>query len=132
MSAWDILNSPIGILFVGSVIGFAFVHLVWEPVQDRRADREKRQTIQQEVKYRLFCYDREFEDLRRGVKTTGIGWSSLDPTYNKWSLAGLVYAGWGDDVMTDCSSLIENLENGSDLALRMQSRDELRKRLFGK
>jgi uncharacterized membrane protein YccC len=132
---WWALNSNLAILFLGSVVGFVFVHLVWEPMQSRRAANEKREAIRDEVEYLLYQYQRQFEELTRNpVRQSTGGVRSLDPTYSSgWTLEGLVYAGWGRAVLQGCRAVIEHVESEStEVATRIEARNELDKKLFGK
>jgi len=128
-SVWDILNSSLGILLIGSGIGFLFVHLLWEPMQSRRADKAKRQAIRDETQYRLYERQREFKDSLQGPlkRTYGV---TLDPAYGGWSLEGLVYAGWGRSVLDACWDLIEATRSAPDVSAKIKALHELETKLF--
>lgn len=128
-SLLEFANSNLGILLLGSGIGFLLVHCVWEPMQSRRAAKEKRRAIRDEVRYRLYEQQRELEDSLRGPlkRTYGI---TLDPTYGSWTLHGLVYAGWGGDVLDNCSVLIEDMRSAPDISAKIKAVKELETKLF--
>ena len=107
---WNIANSNLGILLLGSGLGFLFVRLVWEPYKQRQDKNSRRRTMREETFFRLLVV--EFQ-IRSGEGLPGLVFSqldgggepgsSLDPLYKEWSLDGLIFAGWGYDTLIVCT-----------------------------
>ena len=112
------LNSPLGILLLGSGIGSTFIRFVWEPFKLNSARRARREKFRNEAMYR-FHRMKGLERVRRLSWLYGDSPSSafvygLNPEYRMWSLVGLVSEGWGRKIFTENLSLLEQFIDCDD------------------
>ena len=105
---WTVLNSNLVILLLGSGVGFLFLKLVWEPYKERQADRERRTSFREETFFRLVNLGTKIGRTYTEFDIDGADpVRCLDPSRARWSLHGLIFAGWGASVLEECHPLIE-------------------------
>jgi len=115
---WKVANSNLVILLLGSGLGFLFVRVVWEPYKKRLEETSHRRTMREEALFRLLSVENEVATDGRGIgyKLDGLGdfVPSLNPLYRSWSLAGLIFAGWGKDILSQCSPHVAQLKQATE------------------
>jgi hypothetical protein len=109
---WNILNSNLVILFLGSGLGFLFVKVVWEPYKEREKKRQRQQIFRDEVAFRLFYIKENLEtdSLLNPTIDGGSYAKYLDPEFQFWGLPGLVYSGWGAEALKKCLLCFDSLK----------------------
>ena len=118
---WNIANSNLVILLLGSGLGFLFVRLVWEPYKQRQDKNSRRRTMREEALFRLLSLERQIASGTfgpyLGIQLDGVGdfVRSLNPLYRTWSLDGLIFAGWGDHILNVCSPHIVRLKQAVEI-----------------
>jgi hypothetical protein len=114
VTIWNVANSNLIILLLGSGLGFLFVKLVWEPYKQRQEENSRRRAIREEAFYRLWSLECQIPPGARGIgyqiDGTGDYVRSLDPAFRAWSLDGLIFAGWGKDILDECHPQITRLK----------------------
>jgi hypothetical protein len=112
---WNILNSDIVILMIGSGLGFSFVKFVWEPYKQREARESFREAIKNEVNFRLLSMvdieERLYVKNVSHMLDGGVLAHAINPIHKNYSLHGLIFMGWGKDILKNCLPNLNKLNN---------------------
>ena len=113
MLDYILLQNPITILLLSSIISWILIIQIWEPYQKRMETKQNLSAYQNEVFYRLAALEMACAKKWSSSRIIDFlnGNVSVDRTLKEWKISYLVHSGWSDHVYEKTIGTLTELEN---------------------